>query len=381
MVAAYDDNVYADFGAVTPTTPQVSGFYSMLSPKLDFQKPGDKLRLGVTATTNARYYRDGSRVLTTGSAIGAGFTARVGRSTSVSLNQGVTYSPAYLYGLFASVTPPAAGDTVPPAPDYAVSSPDSYAYSTTASIDREVSTRTSLVVDGNFGFSDFSDKRQGYSDLRSRGAGGRLVRALDRNLKLRVGYRYEGAEYSPTFRPVKHGPDIGIDYTRVVSQTRRVTFGLTLGPRVLNGSDSAAVAAADRQYALTGDASLNRQLNRTWTVGAGFNRAVSFVEGLNEPLMTNGATASVGGFLNRRTDVALLAAGSFGESYAGAPFRTATGDLRLRFALSRILAANVGYLFYFYDFDKSYVLPPGVSSRLTRNGVRAGMTLWAPLRH
>ena len=50
--------------------------------------------------------------------------------------------------------------------------------------------------------------------------------------------------------------------------------------------------------------------------------------------------------------------------------------------MNRNWAAYVEYLFYFYEFGEgSSLLPPGVPSGLTRNGVRAGLTLWIPVRH
>jgi hypothetical protein len=58
-------------------------------------------------------------------------------------------------------------------------------------------------------------------------------------------------------------------------------------------------------------------------------------------------------------------------------FDTYTGDVRLRYALSRSSAVHVEYLYYFYDFT-GYTQPMAGAPRLERSGVRMGMTLQVP---
>jgi hypothetical protein len=48
--------------------------------------------------------------------------------------------------------------------------------------------------------------------------------------------------------------------------------------------------------------------------------------------------------------------------------------------VTKALATYVEYVYYFYTFSPTLPLPPGVPPGLTRNGVRVGLTLWAPLR-
>ena len=59
-------------------------------------------------------------------------------------------------------------------------------------------------------------------------------------------------------------------------------------------------------------------------------------------------------------------------------FDTYTGDVRLRYALTRTFAAYVEYLYYFYDSRGSVPIAPGIPAGLERNGVRAGLTLRVP---
>ena len=61
-------------------------------------------------------------------------------------------------------------------------------------------------------------------------------------------------------------------------------------------------------------------------------------------------------------------------------FDSYVGSVRLRYGLTRIAAPFVEYLYYFYDFrGGAQQLPADVPSRLERNGIRAGLTLWIPL--
>ena len=89
------------------------------------------------------------------------------------------------------------------------------------------------------------------------------------------------------------------------------------------------------------------------------------------------------GSLTRRTDFRASATYASGESALnrrqGLIFDTYTGNVRLRYALTRSLALYTEYLYYFYDFTGNLQLAPGIPAGLERHGLRAGVTLWMPL--
>ena len=60
-------------------------------------------------------------------------------------------------------------------------------------------------------------------------------------------------------------------------------------------------------------------------------------------------------------------------------FTTYTGDARVTFAISKMWATSVEYLYYLYDFTRSVQLVPGLSPYQRRNSARVGLTLWLPL--
>jgi hypothetical protein len=124
-------------------------------------------------------------------------------------------------------------------------------------------------------------------------------------------------------------------------------------------------------------------MGRTWRLRGAYRRGIGFVDGLTGPVATDALTLTTDGFLNRRTDLMMMAAYTDGEAsltVGGSDFTTYTAGMTARVALSRTWATYVEYVTYFYDFDDSAYLPPGVSPSLTRNNVRMGLTLWVPVR-
>ena len=105
--------------------------------------------------------------------------------------------------------------------------------------------------------------------------------------------------------------------------------------------------------------------------------------GLRGPVYTNGFMATVDGLLGRRWDVLASAGFSDGESALArnaSTFDTYTASVRARYALSSLWALYGEYLYYYYDFRGSAQLPVGVPPVLERNGLRIGLTLWAPVK-
>ena len=99
------------------------------------------------------------------------------------------------------------------------------------------------------------------------------------------------------------------------------------------------------------------------------------------PVFADGTTVSLAGMLSRRVDILVSAGYSSGESLVnrdGLLFDTYTGNLRLRYAMTRSLATTVEYLYYYYEFLGTMRLAEGIPQGVERNGVRAGLTLWMP---
>jgi hypothetical protein len=125
-------------------------------------------------------------------------------------------------------------------------------------------------------------------------------------------------------------------------------------------------------------------MGRTWVARGTYHRGLGYIEGVLQPVYTSSYGAKTEGYLNRRLDLALSASYATGESAlvgTPSPFETYTAQARARFAIGRKWATYGEYLFYYYKFGSGFELPVGVPSGLQHGGLRAGLTLWIPVRH
>jgi hypothetical protein len=255
-------------------------------------------------------------------------------------------------------------------------------YLTGTSLTHDFNPRAGLRLNASYSRTDIVGIHPGYSDRQAYDGAGRMTFGLDRGVKLRLGYTFKQALYSPVLHPTEHGVDIGIEYSRPRSRTRATAFGFSVGPqRVSAGSTG---QESQQSYGTAADFWLRHQMNRTWSLEGGYHRGMTLTDVLQSPTYTDGFTTGVGGFFNRRTFLQISGGYSTGVmalTAAPSPFTTYTGHVRMEVAANKVLATYAEYFYYFYDFDSSIQLPLGVPHGLTRNGVRVGLTLWIPVRH
>jgi hypothetical protein len=383
-VQAYDDNLQADVaGSPGASIAQASGYYTVLAPSMASDARTHGVHIAATASSNVRYYGDLQKVLVTGQAAAIGIDAEISRHTNLFVNQAVTYAPAYLHSLFATIGAEAPGTPIEPASDYIIDGGRSFSYSTTAKLTRVLTPRFDLSADVGYRRTDFIASGPGHFDLRGYDAGGAMRYSMSRNLKFRLGYKYHFTEYTSEYHPQENNFEIGFEYSRPWSSLRRTTFAFGVGPGIASGvSANSGPAQNERQYRIAGDFSVNHQVSRTWSLRGGVHRGLGYIENVSKPVLTNAASMEAQGFLNRRTDVSVSAGYTTGElALEGTPppFSTYTGLARLRFAFARHLAVFGEYLYYYYEFNRDFPLPPGVPPTLTRNGARAGVMLWVPV--
>jgi len=382
LVEAYDQDLLADAGAAPQPGVQAGGTYGSLTPVVSFSARGRHIGFSLGGSSNLRRYQVG-RLALMNYGFAGGFNADVGRTTTIVANQAVSYSPSYLYALFGDgSTTPIPGAPIAGAADYKAASFQSYTYATSASLTHSFSPRASLTVDGGSRRTDFVGNVAGVGNMQWGGGGVQYRYSVSRDIVVSVGYSRWTSSNS-LLRTTENDPASGVGFTKVLSATRRTTFGLNLGPTLARaelpiGGQWATQRAHVR---LVGDAFFQREIGRTWTARAAYRRALTYVEGLAGPVYADNAGVTMSGFVNRRTDMLFTAAYVTGEmaSQAASParFTTYTGDVRLRLGLSRNVAAVVEGLFYDYRFDPRLIILPGVPSQFTRAGVRAGFTLWA----
>jgi len=379
---SYDQNVTVRSGPDEFSLFQGSGAYVVLTPNLDFVSHGNRVQWAMNAGSNGRYYSDTGEVIVTNESGAANLSVRLSSSTTMSLNQSVAYSASPFAGLFVPSVAPEIGSAAPPTSNYSLDAFKSYTSATGASVTHRISPRATLSFASDLGYTA-TPRTAGYPSVQNRDVGGRIAYSLSRDLHLQFGYTFRQGQYEGSPRSTQHDLNIGIDYSRPLSRTRKTAISFMLGPTVASVPLTVGSQDVRRQYRLIGDASLRHQVGRTWALQASYRRGIGNIEGFQAPVFTAAYSASASGFLGRRTDLSLSAAYSTGESAltTGTPdqFATYTGDARLRIAMTRMWATYVEYLFYDYNFNRT-VLAAGLPPSLTRNGVRTGVTMWIPVR-
>ena len=97
----------------------------------------------------------------------------------------------------------------------------------------------------------------------------------------------------PSRPPSFHNIDVGIDYNRPLSFSRRATLAF--------GTGSTAVQDyTGTHYHLTGNANLNYELNRTWNASLGYTRDAQFLENVRQSVFADSLLASLHGLFTRR---------------------------------------------------------------------------------
>jgi hypothetical protein len=384
---AYDDDVYADAGApVTPTGRRDNGYYTNLITSGSYGWKGNRLQFAANGAATLRQYNGTQGVRLIGSTSGVGFTGLLSRRTRLFVNQSAAYSPSYLYGLFPTVTSAGPGDQIPVAADYQIDVSEFYSYGTSTELSHGVTSRATISAIADYTYTDVVRESPSRRDASAYGVRGQFSYAAARRTTWRVGYRYRSGDVGfgvteTSQSTVEHGIDVGLDHTKVISATRQAVWGLNLGTSRVNIPFGLNTEVSGRVYRVSGGATFGYQFGRSWQARATYRRGLDYIAGLSEPVYSNGFTAAVDGLLTPRWGISVSSGYSTGESalYSNAStFDTYAGTLNIRYALSRMWATNVEYVYYYYSFRGKNQLPPGVSPSLERNGLRAGLTLWMP---
>jgi len=384
---AYDDNVFADSGVQpTPGSQQDSGYYTNLVANGSYAWKGTRAQIAANAASTLRHYEGIQGIRVIGTTAGLGLSALMTSRTRLFVNQSAAYSPSYLFGLFPTVEPPAPGDQPPASADYRTDVSESYSYGTSLSLTHGLSVRNSVSAYLDYTYTDVVRETLSRHDASAYGVRGEFSRNLMRRTAMRLGYRYRrgdvGYGVSQTTRPtVENGLDFGLDYTKVLSASRQALFGFSLGTSAVDLPEGSDLLVHGRLYRAVGGATFGYQFGRSWQARMVYRRGLDYVAELSQPVFSDSVSAAVDGFLTDRWTVTVSGGYSSGESAVlsnSSTFDTYTGTVKIRYAVSRMWAANVDYVYYYYDFRGGLRLPPGVPPTLERNGLRAGLTMWMP---
>ena len=383
--AANEKNDYTQ-SADSPSPLLRGGVYTGASAGLLYSWNTKNLQIAANAAVNERYYTESDEFTNAGNWVGIGFSTQVGERLRLSANHSLLYSPSYFYGL-TPPTPLAVG-AVTGADQMPIGDESVWVNDTAASFSYGLTRRGWIEAVASHRLSDFSaDSGTGTnSDLRSYSVGGRYRQTLSRNTTLRLGYLYRQGTYGSyattdsTQSTAVHEIDTGVDYARSLSFTRRTSLDFSVGSALVNPP----ISEGQQQlvYRVVGDVGLTHEMGRTWRARIGYGRSVGFVEAFPEPVFADNVNVSLNGFFNRRTDLSVngnMSNGDVGLSASRSRFRTWYGSTRIRMALNGTWALYGEYLYSYQDMGTAILVPSGIPSRLDRQSIRGGLTVWIPL--
>lgn len=383
VVGAYEDNVVpgseSGAGGLDDIT-QESAAYNGVNTTVTYAKQSRRVAVSLAGGSSIRYYPALSDVAGMYHGAAGGFAFQLGH-TKVSVTQKLRWAPYYNIMSTPQLFEPELAALPVMNFDQPVVRRDARSIGSTANVTQSVGRRLALTFASSLDKTDFTGDSTG---LRTDSILGRMTYALSQDVSLVFGYRHQRGVYEGVHlanpRSIEttrfNTLDLGVDYHRALSLSRKTTVGFTTGTVV--AEDFAGVT----QYRMVGTARLNREIGRSGHATAAYNRGVEFIEGYADPMFADTFAVDVGGALSRRMDLSVVGGYSFGRlGWAEHAGRTENynGSVRLRGALSRVAALLAEYHIYRYSFDQAGTLPTGILPQLDRQGVRVGIEFWLPL--
>jgi hypothetical protein len=376
---AYDDNVLADSGGETDPRFQKSGAYESVSLALDVSQGDSRGNVDFSGGGSYRYYPSIKQMTGTDFWASIGTSAKLSSRDSIRMSAVGSYTPYYAFDPYSSQTTEA-GDVLLPSSQQSLLGRAAIRTSVSTAYDHQFTKRATLAFDGSIGLTDFRNESTRFKDYA---VGGKFSYRLSTRMSAKLGYRYRRGTYSlfPGAQPIEgHDLDVGIDYNRALSVSRKTTVSFSTGSSAfrsygLNGT------GYGMHYGVVGHVTLNREIGRSWSAHANYDRGLQFVPGLYDAFFTDSVALGVGGFAGRRIRLNAsgnYAVGAYGPA-GGRNYATYSGNVTAQVAVWRFAALTTRYFYYHYKFDGTVALPTGVRQGVDRQGVSAGLDLWLPL--
>jgi len=391
LIEGYDSDVQRSLiSNIDPTNLQNGGFSTLLDTGATYEFRG-KTHVGANVNSVLRHYAELGTTQSVGHRAGIGVSTTTVGGLTLFANQSAAFSPAYFYGLFPGAAPLEPGNPGVTAPNYIapnytepVNSFESYSYTSSMQLIHGTGRRSSLSATGQFMYTDRVQETETWSDISSYSLSTQYSRNTSRNLSFSTELRYRSGQFG--YRTAGTTTELalqgGVDYRRPLSGTRQVTLGMHVG---VSGADYPGTALGlegfRRQYRTIADVTLSYPFSQTWAASGSIRRGLEYETDLPTPVVNSGATVSISGLLTARVDITVSGGYATGESILNRNalvYDTYTGDLGVRYAVSRTVAVFAQYLYYYYDIESGALLVPGIPPGLKRNGVRTGLTLWMP---
>jgi len=369
---------------------EMEGPFGGSSASIVYTRPGENLNVRAFGSGFGGYFPDNNEPWYTSSAAGVSADGGIDLSgrTRLRLSQAAAWATDYRIGYMSGGTP---GTDIPSGSgntgfDNSLERAPSISSQSTVDLSHRFSQKATLTGGYGYHYVHFFENASGsqYPDGRDHDARIRYEYRVAQYLGLRAGYgyRYSPARVESEDDLTFHDIDVGVNFGRTLSFSRRTQFSFNTGSTVTASADTNAADSTftDPRFFVVGAASLVHEIGRSWTTRANYSRSVWYREGFRQPSLTDQASAGVGGLLGRRTDVS---GGIYWSTEAigleERNYHSWYGSAQIRTAITRNLAVYANYYYYFYDFGADVPLPTGFARQIDRHGVRVGLTTWVPL--
>jgi hypothetical protein len=374
----FDDSSTTDSDAL-PFGPMAT--YSNLESSLRYRRERRDRRLTIDLADAFRYYPTASGLVTANYDLGAAYSSPLWRRSRISANQHVAYTPYYEFNALTTLSPALAFENAATRPasstDYAIGRQPALTLDSGAQFAQEIGRQSTLTL----AYDRRSVLFPGASgrDFVAEGAQIRYSRRVSRFVGFHAGAGTRIGTYGSSrdaARVQTRDIDIGLDYDRPLSLSRRTTFTFSTGSSLVPEHGAT-------HYRLNGSATLTHAIGRNWSTSAQYSRGVQFIDPLPEPFLSDSISARLHGAASRRVTVTVSAGYANGTIGSGASIGTlatytATGELGI--AINRHTALSADYVRYYYRLDGATAVA-GFPPRLDRQTARIGLKMWLPVLH
>lgn len=383
VLSGYDGNRSGDRD---PSASPIEGVYSGLVLDTKWRQRVPRVALTLAGSGGLRVY-PGSGDVAVDSSGAAGLTARLGRRTQ-HVSQTVRYSPGTLADLgsayaadisdgflpasHVSTDPRASVSQVTndflPSSDFSSDPRARVSHGTALELKRVLTSRSSATLAYRF----HRTHAEGDRDSGVQSVSFEYTSRWSRDMTLHTGYAYHAGTYglSGGDQPL-HDIDLALEYSRGLALSRFTTLSFASGPSLVATAGRIDARAAGR-------AALVQRIGGDWEATLGYDRDLTFVEGLNEPLFAHWLRTSLSGRTGRRTDFRLTAfyeTGRGGGGQDNAVFESYRANAVVRVAVTRRVRAYVEYTRY-GDRSGDVAQPwPGRAGHVTQQRVQTGLML------
>jgi hypothetical protein len=384
----YDTNVLAgstpngDTGTGVPGKSEATaGPFGQFTVGVEYTLNRKRVGFAAIANTAQRFYSSqaSNGLLGTYSGGLSGWF-HLAKKTRLSVDETSWYQPFLSYSYFPVPSviqeDEIAVPDVAPQFDLAVGHQTQTRNAITASLTQQITSRSSVSVGGSY---DVTQSSGNAIDLTSYSANARYTIQLAKGLGVHAGYGYQEGRYSGSLvasqpSPVFHNIDIGIDYNRPLSFSRRATISFATGSAAIQDYRGTS-------YHMIGNANFKYELNRTWLASLGYSRDTQFLQNLRQPVFSDSLSAGLHGLFSRRFEFGATASASRGivGVLSADNFSSYFGTVSLTTGLTRTVALHTSYSYFRSTFDRTVDLPGVLQPNLARQTVQAGLSFQLPI--